>query len=103
LIKHPALALPGQGLKNHQVGKNWILLIIPIYAKEIILGLFLVACFALKVHNVLLCDAMYQHSQQFSSRLYLVFIQLISPFINHIATNTKIASKACDTNIRLIC
>jgi hypothetical protein len=65
-----------------------------------ILGLFLVACFALKVHNVLLCDAMYQHSQQFSSRLYLVFIQLISPFINHIATNTKIASKACDTNIR---
>jgi hypothetical protein len=27
------IALPGQGLKNHQVGKNWILLIIPIYAK----------------------------------------------------------------------
>jgi uncharacterized membrane protein YoaK (UPF0700 family) len=49
------------GLKNHQVGKNWILLI----------------CFALKVHNVLLCDAMYQHSQQFSSRLYLVFIYIL--------------------------
>ncbi|VVH59232.1 Low molecular weight protein tyrosine phosphatase (EC [uncultured Gammaproteobacteria bacterium] len=30
---NPVLALLGQGLKNHQLGKNWILLIIPIYAK----------------------------------------------------------------------
>jgi hypothetical protein len=30
---NPVLALLGQGLKNRQFGKNWILLIIPIYAK----------------------------------------------------------------------
>ncbi|CAC9650398.1 Low molecular weight protein tyrosine phosphatase (EC 3.1.3.48) [uncultured Gammaproteobacteria bacterium] len=30
---NPVLALLGQGLKNRQLGKNWILLIIPIYAK----------------------------------------------------------------------
>lgn len=30
---NPALAPLGQGLKNHQVGENWILPIIPVYAK----------------------------------------------------------------------
>jgi hypothetical protein len=30
---NPALALLGQGLKKSPIGKNWILLIIPIYAK----------------------------------------------------------------------